>query len=257
VTPRDYLSSVWGTYTTHREDIVPLLTFVVGLATVLVGSLVARAALNQAKTARERHREQTSADLQRRITESFTKAVEQLARDKIEVRLGGIYALERISRESELDYWPVMEILTAFARERTCTVTRGGALRCSFLATSEAYPRSAARLDPKGLLIFMPDGHYASMIMRSDRPKFSTSSRLQGTPDENRSMVHGKIATFGRYTVDEEKKAFKVRFEGSTFPNNEGTEQTRQVTISGDELKIQNPASTIGGTTELTYRRAK
>ena len=111
--------------------------------------------------------------------------------------------------------------------------------------------------NPKGLLIFMPDGHYASMIMRSDRPKFSANSRLQGTPEENRSVVQGTIATFGTYTVDEEKKAFKVRFEGSTFPNNEGTEQTRPVTISGDELKIQNPASTIGGQTELIYRRAK
>jgi hypothetical protein len=111
--------------------------------------------------------------------------------------------------------------------------------------------------NPKGLLIFMPDGHYASMIMRSDLPKFSSKNRLQGTPDENKAVVHGTIATFGKYTVDEQNKAFIVRFEGSTFPNNEGTQQTRHVTINGDELKIQNPASTIGGTTELTYRRAR
>jgi hypothetical protein len=31
------------------------------------------------------------ADRQRRITESFSKAVEQLSSDKLEVRLGGIY----------------------------------------------------------------------------------------------------------------------------------------------------------------------
>src|SRR4051794_29928008 len=111
--------------------------------------------------------------------------------------------------------------------------------------------------NPKGLLIFMPDGHYASMIMRSDRRKFSSNNRLQGTTDENKSVVQGTIATFGKYTVDEDKRAFKVRFEGSTFPNNEGAEQTRPVTIAGDELKIQNPASTAGGTSELTYRRAK
>src|SRR3954451_18935039 len=101
--------------------------------------------------------------------------------------------------------------------------------------------------NPKGLLIFTADGHYASMIMRSDRPKFSSNNRLQGTPDENKSVVQGTIATFGRYTVDEQQRAFTVRFEGSTFPNNEGTEQTRPVTIAGDELKIQNPASTAGG----------
>src|SRR5215211_4415126 len=64
--------------------------------------------------------------------------------------------------------------------------------------------------NPKGLLIFMPDGHYASMIMRSDRPKLAANRRLQGTAEENRSVVHGTIASFGKYTVDEDKKAFKV-----------------------------------------------
>jgi hypothetical protein len=36
----------------------------------------------------------------------------------LEVRLGGIYSLERISKESSDDYWTVMETLTAFVRER-------------------------------------------------------------------------------------------------------------------------------------------
>jgi Lipocalin-like domain len=78
----------------------------------------------------------------------------------------------------------------------------------------------------KGLLIFTPDGHYSSQIMRSDRPKFSSNNRLQGTPDDYKAMGHGTKATFGKYTVDEEKKAFKVRFEGSTYPNNEGTSKS-------------------------------
>ena len=63
--------------------------------------------MRQAEIARLRHEEQTKADLQRRITESFTKAIEHLGSDNLQVRLGGIYTLERISRESELDYWPV------------------------------------------------------------------------------------------------------------------------------------------------------
>ena len=55
----------------------------------------------------------------RRITESFSKATEQFGSDKLEVRLGGIYTLERISQGSPSDYWTVMENLTAFIRERT------------------------------------------------------------------------------------------------------------------------------------------
>jgi uncharacterized protein YjbI with pentapeptide repeats len=81
--------------------------------------LLIYAAIRQAQTAGNRHEAQTKADLQRRITESFSKAVEQLGSDKLEVRLGGIYALERISQECTTDYWTVMENLTAFVRERT------------------------------------------------------------------------------------------------------------------------------------------
>jgi uncharacterized protein YjbI with pentapeptide repeats len=53
----------------------------------------------------------------RQITEHYTRAVEQLGSDKLEVRLGAIYALERIARDSERDHWPIMEILTAYVRE--------------------------------------------------------------------------------------------------------------------------------------------
>jgi Pentapeptide repeats (8 copies) len=34
-----------------------------------------------------------------------------------EIRVGGIYALERIARESEKDHWPIMEILSAYVRQ--------------------------------------------------------------------------------------------------------------------------------------------
>lgn len=53
------------------------------------------------------------------ITERFTRDVEQLGNDKLEIRLGGIYALERIANESYKDYWPIMEILTAYVRKNS------------------------------------------------------------------------------------------------------------------------------------------
>ena len=53
------------------------------------------------------------------ITERFTKAIEQLGDDKMAIRLGGIYALERIAKDSEKDHGPmIMEVLTAYVRER-------------------------------------------------------------------------------------------------------------------------------------------
>jgi uncharacterized protein YjbI with pentapeptide repeats len=59
------------------------------------------------------------------ITERFTRAIDQLGKvdDKghklFEIRLGGIYALERIARESKEDYWPIMEVLTAYVRQNS------------------------------------------------------------------------------------------------------------------------------------------
>jgi uncharacterized protein YjbI with pentapeptide repeats len=54
------------------------------------------------------------------ITDRFTKAIAQLGEqgpEKLAVRLGGIYALERIARDSKKDFWPIMEVLTAYVRE--------------------------------------------------------------------------------------------------------------------------------------------
>ncbi|WP_052725729.1 pentapeptide repeat-containing protein [Methanosarcina barkeri] len=50
------------------------------------------------------------------ITERFTRAVDQLGSEKLEIRLGGIYALERIANESDKDCLPIMKILTAYIR---------------------------------------------------------------------------------------------------------------------------------------------
>ena len=52
------------------------------------------------------------------ITERFTRAIAQLGdKENRAIRLGGIYALERLARDSEKDYGPIMEVLTAYVRE--------------------------------------------------------------------------------------------------------------------------------------------
>jgi hypothetical protein len=52
------------------------------------------------------------------ITERFTRAIEQLGdKEKLEVRLGAIYALERIAQDSERDHQQIMEVLCAYVRE--------------------------------------------------------------------------------------------------------------------------------------------
>jgi uncharacterized protein YjbI with pentapeptide repeats len=66
------------------------------------------------------------------VTERFTRAIDQIGaiddkgNKKLEIRLGGIYALERIAADSLAmenypgrDYSTVMEVLTAYVRENT------------------------------------------------------------------------------------------------------------------------------------------
>jgi hypothetical protein len=53
------------------------------------------------------------------VTDRYTKAIEQLGSDKLDVRIGGIYALERIARDSSRDHSTVMEVLAAFIREHS------------------------------------------------------------------------------------------------------------------------------------------
>ena len=76
------------------------------------------------KQAMAMHKQAAIAE-QGQLTERFTRAIDQLGaadengEPKLEIRLGAIYALERIARDSERDHWSVMEILTAYVRENT------------------------------------------------------------------------------------------------------------------------------------------
>ncbi|GBE91751.1 pentapeptide repeat-containing protein [Nostoc cycadae] len=73
----------------------------------------AKAALKNAEAAIQN----AKAAQDKQITERFAKAIEQLGSEKIEVRLGAIYTLERIAKDSPKDHWTIMEVLTAFVRE--------------------------------------------------------------------------------------------------------------------------------------------
>jgi hypothetical protein len=72
------------------------------------------------RTTERASRETLRISQEGQITDRFTKAINQLGEagpDKLAIRLGGIYALERIARDSEKDHWPAMEVLTAYVRE--------------------------------------------------------------------------------------------------------------------------------------------
>jgi uncharacterized protein YjbI with pentapeptide repeats len=53
------------------------------------------------------------------VTDRFTKAIDQIGSDRLAVRVGGIYALERIMIDSARDHPTIVEVLAAFVREQS------------------------------------------------------------------------------------------------------------------------------------------
>jgi uncharacterized protein YjbI with pentapeptide repeats len=53
---------------------------------------------------------------ERRITELYTKAVEQLGSDKAPVRLGGLYALERLAQDNPTQRQTIVNVICAYLR---------------------------------------------------------------------------------------------------------------------------------------------
>jgi hypothetical protein len=53
------------------------------------------------------------------VTNRYTKAIEELGSDKLDVRIGGIYALEQVARDSDTDHPIVMDVLSSFIRRHS------------------------------------------------------------------------------------------------------------------------------------------
>jgi hypothetical protein len=112
--------------------------------------------------------------------------------------------------------------------------------------------------NPKGMVVYTPDGRFILVLQRSTLPKFVSNSRMTGTADENKAIVQGSIAYFGRYSIDEKDRKINLHYDGSTYPNWDGEDQTRIIKLNGDELKIISPVSAVGGgVVHLVLHRAK
>ncbi len=109
---------------------------------------------------------------------------------------------------------------------------------------------------PKGQFIFTASGRYMSINTNPDIPKFASGSRMQGTAEENKAVVQGTIAHYGTWDVSPDGKTLILKVEAGTWPAWIGSEQKRQLSMKGDEMKYSLSAS-IGGTSELVYKRVK
>lgn len=112
--------------------------------------------------------------------------------------------------------------------------------------------------NPAGSMMLTPDGRFSLFFMKSGIPKFASNNRIKGTAEENRAVVHGCLAYFGRYAVTDEKGGVvTLSIEGSTFPNWIGRSQKRLMSVGGNTLKVVTPAAGIGGTSYIVWKRAE
>jgi hypothetical protein len=112
---------------------------------------------------------------------------------------------------------------------------------------------------PQGRLVLDARGRYSLHILRSDRPRFASGDKSQGTAGENRAAVQGANSHFGRYTVNAKEGTLTFHIDHASFPNWEGTAQTRAFTLEGDTLRYAVPVPTSGGPAavgEVRWRRA-
>ncbi|MBI5075786.1 MAG: lipocalin-like domain-containing protein [Nitrospirae bacterium] len=113
--------------------------------------------------------------------------------------------------------------------------------------------------NPRGSLMLAPDGRFSLTFLRASLPKFASNARHKGTVEENQSVVQGSVAAIGTYTVTGDKDmTLNLHIEGSTFPNWDGQDQKRLITINGDEMKMINPTPSVGGGTNyVIWKRAR
>ena len=95
-----------------------------GAVIVAVAGFIANVRNTRATTAVSQHAVEAAQRTverteQARVADRYTKAIDQLGSDQLDVRIGGIYALERIARDYERDRPTVMEVLAAFSREHS------------------------------------------------------------------------------------------------------------------------------------------
>ncbi|WP_157549747.1 pentapeptide repeat-containing protein, partial [Nonomuraea candida] len=120
--------AVWGVSTWLLQDLhtVPTPQQISARIEAVRTALAAGAGVGAAVTLllavrRQRHQELATAHTthdaaERRVTELYTKAAEQLGNDQAPVRLGGLYALERLAQDTPALRQTIVDVICSYLR---------------------------------------------------------------------------------------------------------------------------------------------
>jgi uncharacterized protein YjbI with pentapeptide repeats len=110
VIEKDKITIHNGVYTTLVQalgGVILSITAYLGYRNFRIGEENLKIAQKNLKVTEDKH-----------VTERFSKSIEHLGSGKIDICLGGIYALEQIAIDSPKYHWTIVEILSAFIREK-------------------------------------------------------------------------------------------------------------------------------------------
>jgi Lipocalin-like domain len=99
----------------------------------------------------------------------------------------------------------------------------------------------------RGRLVYDAGGHVALQIAKAGRARFASDDLEAGTAEEARRAFDGYHAWFGRFAVAADERSVVHRIEASLFPNWEGAEQRRLVTLGEDGLVLLSHPLPYGG----------
>lgn len=135
------------------------------------------------------------------------------------------------------------------AEEKGAGLAQGSWILVSLYNESDGNKTEPFGPNPRGSMLLTPDGRFSMILMQATLPKFASNVRTKGTVEENEAVVKGSVAAFGTYAITggDKEQTLNLHVEGSTFPNWDGQDQKRPMAVSGDELKVINPAPSIGG----------
>ena len=110
----------------------------------------------------------------------------------------------------------------------------------------------------QGHIDFDANGRYVQIISRSDHPELAANKADMGTADENKAVMTGMVVSFGTCTVNEADKTLITRIEGGMYPNIVGNDAKQIITsLTADELKYTNPATTTGSNAAAQWKRVE
>jgi hypothetical protein len=108
-----------------------------------------------------------------------------------------------------------------------------------------------------GVMVLDASGRYSITIIAADLPKFASNNRASATAEESKAVVAKSNAHFGTYSVNAGENTITFKIESATFPNWNGTVQKRTLVVRGGDLQYAVAASSAGGSSVVTWKRAK